>query len=84
MLPGVPESEKQTKIIHIYYITKKEECQMENIQKAEAIIERFEFMLMHPVFRTAEEIIARCSNPAELDYWYRIVCLDDYCEEVII
>lgn len=57
---------------------------LSDYDKASTIIARFELMLGHPIFKTPDEILKKCRNSAELDYWYQVVCKDNYCEKVVI
>lgn len=61
-----------------------EKLKQSNIMKAATIICRFEFMLGHDIFRTPSEIMDKCGNSAELDYWYRIVCKNEFDEVIRI
>lgn len=61
-----------------------EKLKTANIAKAATIHARFELMLEHDICISAADILNKCRNTAELNYWYRIVCLDDYDERVVI
>lgn len=61
-----------------------EKLKQSNIMKAATIIYRFGFMLGHDIFRTPSEIMDKCGSSAELDYWYRIVCKNEFDEVIKI
>lgn len=55
-----------------------------NIKKAATIHARFKLMLLHDISITPSDIMDRCKNTAELDYWYKIVCRNEFDEVVRI
>ena len=55
-----------------------------NIEKAATIHARFELMLLHDISVTPSDIMDRCKSAAELDYWYKIVCKNEFDEVVRI
>lgn len=55
-----------------------------NIEKAATIHARFELILCHDIGVTPSDIMDRCKSAAELDYWFKIVCKNDFSEVVRI
>jgi hypothetical protein len=53
-----------------------------NIKKAATIHARLELMLLHDISVTPSDIMDRCKSAAELDYWDRIVCKNEFDEVV--
>ena len=61
-----------------------EKLKQSNITKAATIHARFELMLLHDISITPSDIMDKCESAAELDYWYRVVCKNEFDEVVRI
>lgn len=55
-----------------------------NIENTATIHARLELILLHDISVTPSDIMDRCKSTAELDYWYKIMCKNEFGEVVRI